>query len=93
MVVGKCQDIPDMLRTANNQLQGKLKYVIKDIEGCYPNMPKDAIRTSMKTVLEEMDLNASPFRDFVSRRVPCGNKVHAGLGVGISYVSIPVYSS
>ena len=45
-----------MLRTANNQLQGKLKYVIKDIEGCYPNMPKDAIRTSMKTVLEEMDL-------------------------------------
>ena len=56
MVVGKCQDIPDMLRTANNQLQGKLKYVIKDIEGCYPNMPKDAIRTSMKTVLEEMDL-------------------------------------
>ena len=56
MVVGTCQDIPDMLRTANNQLQGKLKYVIKDIEGCYPNMPKDAIRTSMKTVLEEMDL-------------------------------------
>ena len=56
MVVGKCQEIPDMLRTANNQLQGKLKYVIKDIEGCYPNMPKDAIRTSMKTVLEEMDL-------------------------------------
>ena len=31
-LVGKCQDIPDMLRTANNQLQGKLKYVIKDIE-------------------------------------------------------------
>ena len=46
-----------MLRTANKQLQpqGKLKYVIKDIEGCFPNMPKDAIRTSMKTVLEEMD--------------------------------------
>ena len=71
MVVGKCQDIPDMLRTANNQLQGKLKYVIKDIEGCYPNMPKDAIRTSMKAVLEALrkwTLRAG--RVFLSRSDP-----------------------
>ena len=44
------------LDSASRCRGAKLKYVIKDIEGCYPNMPKDAIRTSMKTVLEEMDL-------------------------------------
>ena len=31
-----------------------IQCVVKDIKGCYPNMPKGAIRTAMRNIAEEL---------------------------------------
>ena len=49
-VTNKVQDVPTFLREVEAEFRGKgeLKHVIRDIEGCFPNMPKDAIRLGLR---------------------------------------------
>ena len=44
------QDVPRFLEQASRMIsqQGPVAYTIKDIEGCFPSMPKDAIRMAMR---------------------------------------------
>ena len=46
MVINKCQDVPKFFREAEQQLGflGEFGIIVRDIESCYPNMPKEAIR-------------------------------------------------
>ena len=51
-VLHNTQEVPaflDMARELGER--GKLRFVNKDIEGCYPNMPKDDIREGLKQVI------------------------------------------
>ena len=49
-MTNKVQDVPTFLREVEAEFRGKgeLKHVIRDIEGCFPNMPKDAIRLGLR---------------------------------------------
>ena len=44
----KADQVPKFLREAEklNQM-GNLRCIIRDVEGCYPNMPKPAIREAL----------------------------------------------
>ena len=50
MVIERSEDVPRFLEMATRLIgqHGPVGYVIKDIEGCYPAMPKDAIRMAMR---------------------------------------------
>ena len=43
-----------VLHVTELQTKGELTYVIKDIEGCYPHMPKEIIRFAMRDMVEEL---------------------------------------
>jgi hypothetical protein len=47
--------VPEFLQDVTElQTKGELTYVIKDIEGCYPHMPKEIIRFAMRDMVEEL---------------------------------------
>ena len=47
--------VPDFLKEVTELgKEGELAYVIKDIEGCYPHMPKEIIRFAMRDMVEEL---------------------------------------
>ena len=54
-VINHSGAVPAFLRYANAALghRGQIKYTIKDIDGCYPNMPKMEIRRAMRAVAEQ----------------------------------------
>jgi hypothetical protein len=48
-VINKTRDVPAFLRKAEQIAQhGELQVKVKDITGCYPNMPKETIRFAMR---------------------------------------------
>ena len=49
-VIERSEDVPAFLEMATRMVsqQGPVAYTIKDIEGCYPAMPKEAIRMAMR---------------------------------------------
>jgi len=54
--INQSGDVPQFLRHVNAQLakRGELRYVIQDIEGCYPNMPKEAIRFGLRNLVSNL---------------------------------------
>jgi hypothetical protein len=55
LVLKQCDQVPKFLREAEklNQM-GDLRCIIRDVEGCYPNMPKPAIREALKQVATDV---------------------------------------
>jgi hypothetical protein len=48
--------VPDFLEEAGRlRHYGEINYVIKDIEGCFPNMPKHIIRYSLRKIAKDME--------------------------------------
>lgn len=54
-VLSKTKEAVDFLKEAERKIapQGKMRAVILDIEGCYPNMPKETIRFAMRKIVQE----------------------------------------
>ena len=48
--LNKCSDVPEFFRETEKKLGklGEIEYIIRDIEGCFPNMPKEAIRLALR---------------------------------------------
>ena len=47
--------VPEFLKDAQElKKEGRINYVIKDIEGCYPHMPKEIIRFAMRDMVTEL---------------------------------------
>ena len=55
-MISKTHDVPEFLEKSKEELarHGKLGCEVLDIEGCYPNMPKDAIRPGLRDAANEM---------------------------------------
>jgi hypothetical protein len=54
-VINKCNAVPDFLRESEGlKEKGKLRMEVMDIEGCFPNMPKETIRFAMRKVASEI---------------------------------------
>ena len=53
--------VPEFLKEAERlKIHGDLDYFVKDIEGCYPHMPKEVIRHGMRSILKEIQ-NATSY--------------------------------
>ena len=53
LILRDTREVPSFLRQVQHTLNvEKLGYDILDIEGCYPNMPKDKIRQAMREIVE-----------------------------------------
>ena len=54
--INKCTDVPAFLDSAGRELRhlGTLKAEIWDIEGAYPNCPKQSIRFAMRKVIKDI---------------------------------------
>ena len=50
--IPNCGDVPQFLETAHGDLlpKGEVETLTYDIEGCFPNMPKEAISLAMKEI-------------------------------------------
>ena len=48
--------VTDFMHTAEEKLRGKgrIQAVVRDIEGCFPNMPKEAIRLALRSELQKI---------------------------------------
>ena len=55
-IAHKTEDVTKFLQESERKLahKGVLKTSIKDIEGCFPNMPKDAIKEGLKGIVTEL---------------------------------------
>ena len=54
-VIAHGGEVPKFLEEASKlRYYGNLSYVIKDIEGCFPNMPKDIIRHALRKVSQDI---------------------------------------
>ena len=49
-VIERSEEVPQFLETASRMLSnmGPVDYCIKDVTGCFPNMPREAIRMAMR---------------------------------------------
>ena len=58
--IQKTQDVPSEMGRMHAEIcqyvehEDTIECVVKDIKGCYPNMPKGAIRTAMRDIAEEL---------------------------------------
>ena len=56
MVINKTSDVPAFLEDAQEVAKhGRMKMKVLDIEGCYPNMPKETIRFALRSVLKQIE--------------------------------------
>ena len=56
LVINKTSQVPAFLEEAKQVARhGQMKMAIFDIEGCYPNMPKETIRFALRDVLKQME--------------------------------------
>ena len=83
--IQRTQDVPREMCEMHSALsrglgeEDTIQCVVKDIKGCFPNMPKAAIRTAMRNIAEELGRHYSGV--FVPRRghrQPCLWKVRGG---------------
>ena len=74
--------VPAFLKNATELVpEGELMYVIKDIDGCYPNMPKADISLALRDITQEMSREQKRTGVAVPRRgkrQPCAWKVRRG---------------
>ena len=79
----------DFLHQAEEKLasKGELRAVIKDIEGCFPNMNKDAIRLGLRSITQRLTTEYGHRAVFVPKRgnKPCVWKTKAQGYVEISF--------
>jgi hypothetical protein len=56
-VLSKCSDVPQFLHTAQRELapRGPIRCIVRDITGCFPNMPKAAIELAMTSELHKLE--------------------------------------
>ena len=55
VVINHGGEVPNFLRkTGELRDLGEVRYKLYDIEGCYPNMPKETIRFAMRAILNEI---------------------------------------
>ena len=56
-VLNKCQDVPEFFREAEKKLSplGDFTCIVKDIEGCFPNMPKPIIRQALRSYAKQIE--------------------------------------
>ena len=53
-IIPSTRDVPAFLRSTTEKFGGKeIEARVLDIEGCYPNMPKELIRFAMREIIEE----------------------------------------
>ena len=50
------EEVPDFLEECNANLarKGNLSIMVRDIESCYPKMPKETIRAAMSAITTKM---------------------------------------
>ena len=81
--------VTDFLHQAEEKLasKGELRAVIKDIEGCFPNMNKDAIRLGLRSITQRLTTEYGHRAVFVPKRgnKPCVWKTKAQGYVEISF--------
>ncbi len=54
--IEQCGHVPNFLKEASTLSElGDIAVLVKDIEGCYPNMPKDAIRSGLRDIVSEIE--------------------------------------
>ena len=54
-ILHQTEHVPAFLREAEKlKERGELRCIIRDVEGCYPNMPKEAIRRGLKDIADEV---------------------------------------
>ena len=54
-VINKTSEVPKFLQEAEALAEhGKLGLKVYDMEGCYPNMPRETIRFALRSILKEM---------------------------------------
>ena len=73
--LNKCTDVPEFLRETEKKLGelGEIEYIIRDIEGCFPNMPKEAIRLALREEASKrirMGLNGVYVPKFAMKKIP-----------------------
>jgi len=53
-IIPSTRDVPGFLQEVMHDFAGQeIESKVLDIEGCYPNMPKEAIRFAMRAIVEE----------------------------------------
>jgi len=78
-VINKTSDVPKFLREAENAIgiHGAIEMKVYDIEGCYPNMPKETIRFALRNILKRIESETGRDGVYVpkfSNTVPCSWK-------------------
>ena len=90
-MINKCQDVPIFFQEAEHALAplGEIEVIVRDIESCYPSMPKEAIRFGLLDMTRK--LRSEEGREGVmvpkfSRTKPCNwsKKCQRG-GVWLSF--------
>ena len=92
-ILHKTQDVPRMLDSARNLgKKGVVKYLIRDIEGCYPNMPKLAIVKAMQWMIDDATKqgHAGIWVPTRSTRLPCQWKESRKGGYKYMYVPFEI---
>ena len=71
--INKSSEVPRFLEKAADELAdvGKVRAEIWDIEGCYPNMNKETIRSALRKVVKDL-----PFTQRRATLTACLRKVH-----------------
>ena len=82
-VLDKCDDVPMKLKSAVaclQHIQGGLHITNEDIEGCYPNMPKELIKEAARWVCNNLEL-AGKIGVWVPRRgkKKCSFDIHPNI--------------
>ena len=87
-IIDSTREVPAFFRKVIGQFHdAKLRAKVMDIEGCYPNMPKEVIRFAMRAILQEARRNGKegvsvPKR---SKSKPCTWKRCGGSYVWIGF--------
>jgi hypothetical protein len=90
MVINKCHEVPEFLQGAAKALApfGELGLIVRDIESCYPSMPKDAIRFGLLDITQrlrrEHGFEGVTVPKF-SRKKPCSWKRMQRGGIWLSF--------
>ena len=79
--IQKTQDVPSEMSRMHSELskclenEDAVQCVVKDIKGCYPNMPKGAIRMAMRDIAEELGKEYSGVLVPKTKRTPAALRV------------------
>ena len=94
-ILNSTGDVPEFLKTAHAELQklGKVTAKVQDIEGCFPNMPKGAIRQAAREIANEHRVleRQGVWVPRNSKKSPCGwtqgGKIHNRVFIGFEVLT------